>query len=579
MTVSQGYAIELNDMHGKPKSQKVYAQNDTIPISTVSYYYKTNDYLNGSFRLDNMATVIDQHGNIGAANIGTSFDYVGDMREHMTVTNSPTIQGNLDGIMIGIFPLPIPMIWPSEVHETTKFRSAVVTKVINRFGLLDHTTATDLTSVVTTNNLAYDAGTGDVLLTQTTTDYNDAIYSLNYPAYWYYDGMGPAFQNLGLSMNGVNFSGGTGTINNASAYFVPGDELALAGPSNVNIKVWVLSVSSGGIQVENRYGQAVPDAAYNLKVTRSGRRNQQQQPMAKLTSLSNPLNGFGSNIYEKVVQASAIEFSNGIKTFCDCFGQPNTDNIPQTTNPYVLGTLGMWRPSKSYLHLTGRTQSNYDNNTTLRDDGVFTSYTPFYSLSAGNWQMDKRNWTYTSQVTQFSPFGQELENMDALGRYSAATYGYKQSLATAVAANAMYTEIGSDNFEDYGFSSCFDNHFKFDNITPANLTTTEAHTGKYSIVVSGTPVTLTRLLSNPCFSPPSCNDSLAFDLYSTTTIKIFNGVPPYSFDWTIVNGAPSVSLINSADGILVTTNGHPWNIQVKVTDGQGCTDLKIFTGL
>src|SRR5690606_26769826 len=39
-TGSQGYVVVTNDMHGKPKSQEVYAEGQTNPISKVEYFYK-----------------------------------------------------------------------------------------------------------------------------------------------------------------------------------------------------------------------------------------------------------------------------------------------------------------------------------------------------------------------------------------------------------------------------------------------------------------------------------------------------------------------------------------------------------
>ncbi|HRE98485.1 MAG TPA: hypothetical protein PK637_17100, partial [Flavobacteriales bacterium] len=122
-----------------------------------------------------------------------------------------------------------------------------------------------------------------------------------------------------------------------------------------------------------------------------------------------------------------------------------------------------WKPLRSWTHLAGRTQSTYNNNTNIRRDGIFTSYTPFYKFTPNGWRMDNFNWTYVSEVTEFNPFGSEIENKDALGRYSASQLGYRQTQPIAVAANAKYAEIGFDGFEDYGFSPCADAHFKFDN--------------------------------------------------------------------------------------------------------------------
>jgi len=294
--------------------------------------------------------------------------------------------------------------------------------------------------------------------------------------------------------------------------------------------------------------------------------------MATLTSLSNPLINLQSNTYENVLQAQAIEYTNSWKTFCDCFG---SSAVAPTTNPFILGTKGMYKNKKSYLHLAGRTQSNYNNNTNVRTDGVFTSYTPFYKLNAGNWEIDDRNWTYTSEVTEFSPFGAELENKDALGRYSAATFGYNQTFPTAVAANSKYRNLGFDNFEDYDFSPCADNHFKFRNYQ-SNISDVISHTGNKSIrVTSAVPVNMIKQLV-PCKdSSLACNLQVTTSFFNPATnqfcISVTGGAAPYIFDWTSQSCDIAVKISDSGNGLC---GGFPSNqgckLILNITDKNNC---------
>ncbi|MBK8705982.1 MAG: hypothetical protein IPN33_22125 [Saprospiraceae bacterium] len=570
MTASQGYVIELNDMHGKPAKQEVFQESQTTPITSVEYHYKSKPYLNGSSRLDNKATVIYNNGVIGNnTDIGVFFDFVSDMREHETTTISGSMNGNVDGFLIAAYPVYIPIIIPSFTKEKTQFRSAVITKVVQRFGILEETVAKYLGSVVSTRNLAYDAETGNVLLTQTTTNFNDNVYSLSYPAHWYYDGMGPAYRNIGFTKMGVLFTSGVANIPNAPAYFAEGDELAL---SDGTIG-WVSEVTPSTIKVIKRDGTTISTVTLDLKVIRSGRRNQQEVPMATITTLTNPLAHFQSNIYDNVLQAQAMEFTNSWRTFCDCFGGTAAT---ATTNPYILGTKGMYKNKKSYLHLAGRTQSNYNSNTNIRKDGVFVSYIPFFKLNAGNWEIDGQNWTYTSEVTEFSPFGAELENKDALRRYSAATYGYNQTFPTAVAANSKYKQVGFDNFEDYDFSPCADNHFKFRNHN-SNVDDTQSHTGRNSIrVTSGTPVNMTKQLE-PCDSVDVCDLQLIANSISNRVIcfTISGGKAPYTFDWTTIGSDLNVVIDNTGNSICITRPASgSCQIIITVTDKNKCK--KIF---
>ena len=567
-TASQGFYIELNDMHGKPKSQNVYQEFNSQPISSVEYKYKSTPYTNNSFRLDNKVSVISKDGSVTNNNIGVFFDAVADMREQFNQTNSTTIATNVDVFLAGIYPIVVPMVWPSFTKESIQFRSATYTKIVQRFGVLEETVAKDLGSVVSTKNLAYDSETGETILTQTTTDFNDAIYSFTYPAHWYYDGMGQAYRNISYKTNLNLNASGIAVVSNASLYFVEGDELAMSGSSNV--LGWVTNVTPSSITIQKADGYAPTAGTYGVKVIRSGRRNLQNVPIASMTTLTNPLNNLKNNTFENVLQAEAKEFGNKWRTYCDCF-DGGTNTIKTSKNPYVMGIKGNWRLLKSYLHLTERSQSNYNKNTNIRKDGVFTSYTPFYKLLSNAWNKDDKNWTYTSEVTEFNPIGQEIENKDALGRYSAATFGYNQSLATAVAANSKYAQVGYDNFEDYGFSKCADNHFKFTN--GVNNLNGDAHTGKYSIqVASGTPVVLDRQLQ-PC-DKAECKINLTF-VTATGNVIVNNGISPYTITWNIISGSPNVTL--TATGLIIsnpTGSSLPWIVDITVIDSKNCSSTR-----
>ena len=583
MTTSQGYTIELNDMNGKPKRQSVYQESQSTPITSVEYVYQNADYIGNSKRLTNNATVINPDGTVNPnATLGVFSDFTSDMRESTTESVSSTTQANLDEFLIFAVPVPIPMIIPSSSDNTTRFRSAVITKVIQRFGLLQKVIAKDLGSTVETKNLAYDAETGEVLLSQTATDFNDAIFSLTYPAHWFYDGMGPAYKNIGVTYPGLVFSSGVAQISGASNYFAPGDELALTG--GLSPKAWVTSVGANSITTQDRNGNPVSNGTYDLKITRSGRRNLSKMPMAKLTCLSNPLMSINSNACDSILQASAIEYSNDWKTSCECFGGTGS-GVNTTTNPYVLGLKGNWRPKRSNLYLSPRTQSNYDNNTNIRVDGVFAAFTPFYKFTSGKWVIDPSNWTYTSQVTEFSPFGAELENQDALGRYSAATFGYNQTFATAVAANSEYREIGADNFEDYDFSTCSDSHFKFKSgTTSPTIDKTQSHTGRRSILVtSGAPVDMNKVLG-VCAPVNTCSIAIASTLTTFSpsagtsgNIIVSGGAGPYSLSWIILYGSPSITLSGLTGTQLSVSSATHFSVKVSVTDGKGCSSTNTFT--
>ncbi|MBV6485485.1 MAG: hypothetical protein KFKLKKLM_02055 [Flavobacteriales bacterium] len=549
LTVSQGFVVETNDMHGKPKGQKVYAQGETQPISKVEYNYKQ---VQGSgvstSRLDNNVTFIEPDGDVINGLMGVNFDMVADFRESKNNTFTSTMDFNTDGIPIAfIMPVPIITIWPSFQSEKTQFRSTVLTKVVQKFGVLESTVATDLGSNVETRNIAYDAETGQVLLTQTTTNFNDKVYTFNYPAYWYYDNMGLAYKNMGFNMSGTINGAGVLTTGNAP-YFIQGDEVALMN-GGTNLKAWVVATTNNTVTFELASGVPPTGSFSQIKVIRSGRRNLSSQMMANLTLLSNPLNSVKNNIYENVLQASAIEYTDEWRTYCDC---NDNENLIVSTNPFFLGIKGNFKPKVSYLHLSHRDQSDYNDNTNIRKDGTFESYRPFYKLgNAGKWIIDRQDWTFTSEVTEFNPFGQELENRDALGRYSAATFGFNQTLPKSVAANSRYRETGFTSFEDDNFSECADNHFKFEN-KGLGLQDVDAHSGKYSVKVDPSN---SASLKRDLFWCDQSGCQLAFKMtYNADQINItltgFTG--QYTADFQIISGNPLVVLNSSGFNIVLS---------------------------
>ncbi|MCD6018565.1 MAG: hypothetical protein K0S53_1686 [Bacteroidetes bacterium] len=567
LTAAQGFVVELNDMHGKPKGQTVYQEGQTTKISSIEYRYKQETHL-GNFKVSNKCTTIDKNGTIATKKIGELFDMVADFREDKTTTNNISLGVNIDVIPMGPVPGVIPSMWPSFAKQTVRFRSATTTKVIQRFGILEETIATDLGSTVSTRNLAFDAETGGVLLTETTTNFNDTVYSFKYPAWWYYDNMGPAYQNIGFEMD-ATFVSGVANVGGAAVYFREGDELAIPG-NPVNRRIgWVTKVTANTIEAIDKTGAPV-NVSSPIKVIRSGKRNTMITDMATITTLSNPINSLNSNVYQNVLHAGAVEFSNKRKTYCNCIASAGSP-LPPTTNPYVLGTKGNWAPFKSHTHLTGRNQSNYNTNTNIRKDGMFTSYTPYYKLVGGTWQMDAKDWTYVSEITEFTPFGVELENRDALSRYSSATFGYNQSMALSVAANSQYKEQGFDGFEDYAYNPCLDDHFKFTGITPAS---NESHTGKYSLKVpGGTTKKMARQIAENCVNTSECQlainkTELAVNLVNLT---ISNATGAASVSWNILSGNPQITPNSNGSFQILGTS---YQIEITVTDGSNCAATK-----
>jgi hypothetical protein len=544
ITLSQGYAIHTNDMDGKMKNQRVYGEGQRDYISGVDYRYKTinqNQYKNQG-KLDNIVQTIDSKGVIASKLVGVDYDVINDFRESKTTSSTRGIHLNVATLPFTIIVIVIPTPIPSFSNHESQIRTAVTTKVIHSSAILSEKVAYDLGSKVSTKNLAWDAETGDVLLTETVNEYNDIYFNFNFPAYWSYAGMGQSAKNVGLEWD-INKTGNnqyefTG-IHNESDYLVDGDELwinAIAPDNRTKkaMRAWVVKVTKNNFQLIDKRGVLVKSDVINtgkIKVIRSGHRNLQMANMASVTSMTNPLYNYDSNnkivaikgnigkenpfmsdsASKRIVNASAVEYNDMWPSQCECnlpkmtFGENGAlkfeyekkdnnaeeeDIIKNSYNPYLYNVLGNWRANKSYAYLTGR---NYTIDPTPRKTGFFTDFYPFYVFTTNNtWEIttgvNYNRWTSASEVMQYNPAGQEIENVDALKRYSSALYGYNNRFPVAVASNTKYSELASDGFEDYDFSNCgATSHFDFQGQLKTNdvsISDKQSHTGKKSLKIA-----------------------------------------------------------------------------------------------
>lgn len=572
MSASQGFVIVNNDMHGKPKAQRVYNQSGD-KISSVEYFYKQNS--NGT--LNNEVKMIAKNGSTITGTIGLSYDAVADFRHSKSSTTSGSLDLNFNAILPPF--LVVPSILGTISQEFTTYKSASFVKVIEQFGIQDRTVAEDLGSKVETKNLAYDAETGQVLLTETATNFEDKVYSFTYPAHWVYDNMSLAHDNIDLTLfSGIgtyNFSNGYSSQLSAQNGFFVGDEVVVDYSTGTSEKCWVTETTPTSIRILKKNGQGVTAGIKKIKVIRSGHRNMAGTAVGSITLRDNPLDNITTNIFDKVLQAGAVEYVEDWRTFCECYSQEGSPNY--SSNPYVIGIKGTWRPKASWTHLSGRTQSFFNNNTNIRQDGMFTSFTPFFKNLGYDWVIDKQNWTYVSSVKEFSPFGQALETVDALGRSSASQFGYNQTFTTAVAANTKYRELGYDGFEDYDYTNCSDNHFKM--ATPAQISTTESHTGRRSIRVNnGTPVSLSTVIVEDCEDVNPCDITMTVTYVPNLKSYVFTftgGTAPYQISYEFISG--NFAINSTANGFnLVADPGSQFEIKVQVIDANGCVFNRIY---
>lgn len=342
LTMSQGFKVELNDMHGKMRSQASYAENsgDTIGYTSLTeYFYKSKQRNSGELELLNTVTTINERGEIDtAAVIGKDVELMMDMREHKSDVNGYNFNVNLD--MFSVPGLPPYWLIPSLINmiqsEKTLNRSVATSKVINRYGILDKVTVIDKGSKVTTQNLLYDSETGDAILTSTQNEFNDPVYNLSYPSHWAYDGMGMAYRNVDVRAEHITFR--DGKIENPTAtitqLFTSGDEILVYGKQQTGggtcaeeiatfpnaTRIWCIDSSmikagAKGLFFIDRTGRPFGGFDVSVRVLRSGRRNM-FGAVGEVITLENPVRKNAvSGKYElivddasKVIAASGNEF-------------------------------------------------------------------------------------------------------------------------------------------------------------------------------------------------------------------------------------------------------------------------------
>lgn len=332
LCVSQGYSIDVNDMAGKLKANRIFNQSGS-EISSSVYYYNT-DPANPN-KLRNVVDIVKSDGSIDPQRvIGRDIEFFTDFREQETVNDGYNASVSLD-----IFPavLFIPGIvatahW-SKNYDYKLFRSTCAVKVNQYFGVVDRVEKTQNGSEIVTQNLAFDELTGEPVVTRTQNEFNNNIYSVNLPAYWVNGGMGAAYKNLGMVLASFT-TNAHGEIGNYGSYLQNGDEL-------VNLSTqdhyWLIdnpaySGTGNTKKLINRSGLIVPNlVSASLKVIRSGYHNMLTGSTGSIVSLNNPIQSGHLQLISnadltslKVINASATVYDENWAVNRECTtGQSN----------------------------------------------------------------------------------------------------------------------------------------------------------------------------------------------------------------------------------------------------------------
>ncbi len=524
ITLSQGFSIVLNDMHGKQKATRNYNSSGSL-ISSEQFEYKVAGMLNLTDGTDNVYQ---------SDKLGISISAICDSRRTEHSTTVIGVNTNLDMAFVPLVPLTLFVPLPDMSDENSRINTVAFNKIVNKKGILTKKIVTENGAAVSTENLLFDDKTGYVVLSKTTNEFSDSLFKFHYPAHWIYEGLGAGYVSSDLSFTCNQLTGNQ--FNVASTVFSAlrvGDEIV--NPVSGE-KYWITSKGSAAdttIKLESSVLGA-PVTITAGKVLRPGRRNQLLQEAGSVVTQVNPLIGnhikFSELDSSKIINASMQEFADQRVKNCECDsikGQPNpnSNGSPGATNPYVTGEKGNWYPTTTWSYLTHRTRKNMvaPYTTDIRNDGVFTSYKNFWKYSNGtdpSWHRFTTDWQWVETVTKKDVNGLTLETSDVLGRHNALLTGYKNKLVVAEAGNARINEILFDGFEDWNYLSipadCVSIPFCVPNIVNWNgiflQDTVESHTGKYSgklirsgqtITIPVSPVVLTPEISETENNPAS----------------------------------------------------------------------------
>lgn len=327
INATQGFSVELNDMHGKQKGTYQYAPLGTMPVSGTFYRYSTS--ADNPSQLNNtVSTVNGETGSVTQEIVGVDYDFFADAREHQQHTMLPEAQINLDMCLRGPAPVIIPTVYPGYTHSFGRLRVQTFNKVVYRSGLLEETVAFDNGAQISTSNLVRDRESGEVVLQDVKNEFNDNRYILTYPARWVAEsrGMNGAYRNAQLRLNTIPVNDGVATVTNAAQYLQQGDEVICITPNgaspsstdgstfgraDVFTTAWVMNTSGNAAYLIDRAGDTLPNGTYNIRVVRSGYRNIVNATAGKFQFNKSPLQA-GQLAFPSgnVLASQVIEHSN-----------------------------------------------------------------------------------------------------------------------------------------------------------------------------------------------------------------------------------------------------------------------------
>ncbi|NOT37292.1 MAG: hypothetical protein HOP11_07930 [Saprospiraceae bacterium] len=321
-TVSQGFVVEVNNMHGKMKEESSYNEKG-VNISYKRIEYLLENATAENKQLKNLVSTIGgvQTNDVVSNEMGVKQDVWQEFSEESNKTEGLGVAFNTEGFFAAIFPVVVPIPIPIIQKEETRLRWASTTKYIYRQGIV----AKEINSVdgatITTENLYFDTETGNPIVTSVENEYGKKVYKTTYPAHWAYKRMGFAYKNVNMECDEINYN--SGGISNPNSTFYNalehGDEIALSNVYKIfgfKIKVpvsgrYFIAVDGSNKYIYNLSG-SVMSGSGSVKILRSGNRNMANLPVYSYSSLNNPVSALklANTTDLKILDASASDYKD-----------------------------------------------------------------------------------------------------------------------------------------------------------------------------------------------------------------------------------------------------------------------------
>lgn len=491
MLRSEGHSIVKNDMSGKPFRVSQVVRGKLISQQTYNYRSTKHavDYTDqdGFKDLGNTVNIVSNEGDVITKNgtdfslnkskIGFSYDIFLELTENRSI-----MQGVEDFELN--FPIPKECIFCivpdlSFANHNNTFRQAILTKIIERHGLLESVDVLKNQNTIKSEYLAYDAETAQPILTRVNDEFGRYIYNMQMPAYWSYKDMGLASDNTDEVFTSSS------DITQVNDLYT-GDIVSLQTTNGHKI---ASVLESNGVQLYyDKDNVIIPrEEITKVRVINSRKNNQQFANGGSLSFMSfkqftlrkefNELNTSYPFTPDEILNISVMTYKGNWDTGCEL------DELKKGRyNPWLYGEQGVWRPFQSYIFNGDRYYlSHTPGNSPQQKEGTIISGTD-WSFEWNNENYYSEYWKRTNMIHRVDINGHVIEVQDANNKFSSSLYGYENEfLLEATSVLSEKRQMYFDSFEELrSRTSSSSTYYPFQG---AQVTSDYSHSGKYSIKV------------------------------------------------------------------------------------------------